>query len=52
VLAFAFEVAKIVDVEKLIVDQWNLICLFRLIPQTPVSINNNSSQLRPTIVSS
>jgi len=42
VLAFALEVAKIIDVEKLIIEEWNLICFFKLVTQALVSINSSN----------
>jgi hypothetical protein len=42
VLAFALEVATIIDVEELIIEEWNLICFFKLVPQAPISINSSS----------
>jgi len=50
-LTFAPEVVKTVDVEEFTVEEWNLICLCRLIPLAQVSINNNS-KLCPTMMGS
>jgi hypothetical protein len=40
--AFTLEAAKIVNMEELIVEEQNLICFYRLVPQAPISINNNN----------
>jgi hypothetical protein len=41
-LAFAPKVAKIVNVEALTVEEQNQVCLYKLVPQAPISINSSS----------
>jgi hypothetical protein len=43
VLTFVLEVPKIVDVEELTVEEWNLICFFILVPQAPILISNSNN---------